>query len=781
MRKRTKAYPVLIYFALFLFYTFALPDTGAASDDTAYSETVSYEKLYNELLNLPENKPAEVAEVHNISIKRDVARFDLLDGKLYLLPPITGRWAVAVFKGNGKFHFAPPIKAEEQQLFRYYKKTSLHEEFNFLFLLFTDTTFVELDKKLKFENGGSEFLRLDLQSVLGYLSDKDSRYFDTDIMNTLLNPAQAGYFYAHIFKDKLHPWFFEISPFQVEEIRLLRKPAHILAGKFPEVICQFHKQQDFKAGVYPGREQKDVLRIRHYAIETSIDGNLELDFSAVADLQLRFLKSGLRWVPFRLFSALEVDSVIWDDGSPAVFSRGKGNPMLWVQMDSLLKENDIRNLKVCYHGDLFEQGFKGKIYTRSAAEWYPYYRGGVPATFDLVYHFPERLPTLVSVGEKISEEQDGGTITSHWSASKPVYSATFNVARFETFTIRDDRIPDVDVLAYPGSRVTKDVIADIANSLMLYHDLFGNYPVKKFYAVETPMNMGVAFPGLIQLGLSTFHSTDKHGTDELFRAHEVAHQWWGIEVECATYHDWWLTEGLCNFAGLRYMQMILYKQGGTEKYFEMLRDWRDQIMTNRKYLFGDGREAGPIWLGYRTRSSETRGDYSLIIYEKGAWVFHMLRNMMLNVNDFSDESRFTDMMHDFYRSYRGRKVSSLDFRKVVEKYVGMDMGWFFDQWIYGTDIPQYKFAYKIDTTGEGKYLIRVRVAQSDVSLNFKMPVLINIDFGDNESYTIRKMITGPEMEFNLIVVPFKPKKVVFNYLESVLCEVKNVDWDEWLY
>ena len=62
-----------------------------------------------------------------------------------------------------------------------------------------------------------------------------------------------------------------------------------------------------------------------------------------------------------------------------------------------------------------------------------------------------------------------------------------------------------------------------------------------------------------------------------------------------------------------------------------------------------------------------------------------------------------------------------------------------------------------------------------------MPVLINIDFGGNESYTIRKMITGPEMEFNLIVVPFKPKKVVFNYLESVLCEVKNVNWDEWLY
>ena len=224
------------------------------------------------------------------------------------------------------------------------------------------------------------------------------------------------------------------------------------------------------------------------------------------------------------------------------------------------------------------------------------------------------------------------------------------------------------------------------------------------------------------------------------------------------------------------MQTVLFQKNGTEKYFDILKDWRKLILTNRKYLFDSGQEAGPIWLGYRTGSSRTEGDFDLIIYKKGAWVFHMLRMLLIDVKNLGNESRFTNMMRDFYDTYQGKKASTRDFQKIVEKHAHMEMDWFFRQWIYNVDIPEYTFSYNIEPTKDGKYLIRAKIRQQNVPSDFRMPVLFDIDFGDQGNFITRKYVAGPETELVLLRSPIKPSKVIFNYLESVLCETKNEKW-----
>jgi glycosidase len=64
-------------------------------------------------------------------------------------------------------------------------------------------------------------------------------------------------------------------------------------------------------------------------------------------------------------------------------------------------------------------------------------------------------------------------------------------------------------------------------------------------------------------------------------------------------------------------------------------------------LFSSGQEAGPVWLGYRTQSSETEGDYWLVIYKKGAWVLHMLRNMLIDLNTMNEDA-FENMLREFF-------------------------------------------------------------------------------------------------------------------------------------
>jgi aminopeptidase N len=76
----------------------------------------------------------------------------------------------------------------------------------------------------------------------------------------------------------------------------------------------------------------------------------------------------------------------------------------------------------------------------------------------------------------------------------------------------------------------------------------------------------------------------------MFRAHEVAHQWWGHGVQNGSYRDKWLSEGLAEFSALWYLQS---ERKHNDEYFKFLDQYRADIKT-----FQD--DAGPIWIGYRS-------------------------------------------------------------------------------------------------------------------------------------------------------------------------------------
>jgi aminopeptidase N len=305
----------------------------------------------------------------------------------------------------------------------------------------------------------------------------------------------------------------------------------------------------------------------------------------------------------------------------------------------------------------------------------------------------------------------------------------------------------------------------LANSLSFFTRVYGPPLFHQYYATEIPYFHGEAFPGLIHLSWTTFLGMGSDGQDEIFRAHEMAHQWWGIGVEPAGYRDRWLSEGFSEFSGMWYMQIILHDN---EKYLKALHDSREVIRRERN-------KAAPLGIG--TRAAESwRGNYQLVTYEKGAWILQMLRNMLLDTRTMS-EDRFVATMKDFYSSYRGKRATTNDFQKVVERHVGQPMDWFFDEWVYGTAVPTYTFSWTTepDSSGQG-VAARLRVRQSDVPDNFAMyvPVLIKFDQGEA---LVRIMVRGPTSEVT-VRLPAKPATMELNPLESVLAEVKTEDWHE---
>jgi hypothetical protein len=421
--------------------------------------------------------------------------------------------------------------------------------------------------------------------------------------------------------------------------------------------------------------------------------------------------------------------------------------------------------------------------------WYPRYGFRTKVNYDLTFHTPTALK-FASVGEKVLLLEGEETSTSRWITRSPTHSASFNIGYFKESEIKDERIPPVTVFmagtghsqigsalieqgVLSGRHMEEQVGGDIANSISFFQDVYGKCIVDRLYATEIPLQHGEAFPGLIHLSWTTYQRTSQTGYDEVFRAHEVAHQWWGIGVDFATYHDQWLSEGFSEYSGLWYMQTILKDN---KKFFGVLESYKDQIVSNRHYLFGKGQEAGPISLGYRTHSSSTSGDYDLIIYKKGAWVLHMLRNMLIDLRTMN-EDRFKNMLREFYTTYLGRQASTLDFQRIVSKHAGEEMGWFFAQWVHGTKIPEYRFAYRAAAADEGKCRVTCRIEQRNVPENFKMYVPMLIVFEGDKFVRLRVLVTGRKAEFDLPLLPMSPEKIILNDLNSVLCEVTNVSWD----
>ena len=56
------------------------------------------------------------------------------------------------------------------------------------------------------------------------------------------------------------------------------------------------------------------------------------------------------------------------------------------------------------------------------------------------------------------------------------------------------------------------------------------------------------------------------------------------------------------------------------------------------------------------------------------------------------------------------------------------MDWFFRDWIFGSDLPKYRFEYTLTSADGGKVALEGKLTQSDVSPDFLMMVPLYLDF-----------------------------------------------------
>ena len=145
--------------------------------------------------------------------------------------------------------------------------------------------------------------------------------------------------------------------------------------------------------------------------------------------------------------------------------------------------------------------------------------------------------------------------------------------------------------------------------------------------------------------------------------HEFAHQWWGNMVTCRDWNHFWLNEGIASFMAAAYIE---HRFGRTAYMKEI-----DSYRASYEKVKAAGKDKSlvfPDWL-HPTREDRT------LVYDKGAYVLHLLREQM-------GESAFWSGMRLFTQRNFGKSVVTADFVSAMEEANGKSLEDFFAKWVY---------------------------------------------------------------------------------------------------
>jgi hypothetical protein len=294
-------------------------------------------------------------------------------------------------------------------------------------------------------------------------------------------------------------------------------------------------------------------------------------------------------------------------------------------------------------------------------------------------------------------------------------------------------------------------VARIVNTLS---DQFGPLPNPNLAIAQIPDGTlpSYAAPGLLLISQRQW--TPAANTRQL--ANLVAAQWWGNQVMAASPSDAWLTDGLSRYSEALYVEQTAGRDGINKA----LNDFAIGAL-----MYDD---SAPI--GEAGRLTPFTPNYVSVVVNKGAMVFHMLREQI-------GDAAFASLLRDYYKQFAGKSASLADFEKLAQDHVAhapaaakssnfalgntpaattsnsapaeaeettpANVQSFFAQWINSTGIPEFNITYTVFRTKTG-FRIDGRVKQN---LDFfHMPVEIEVQTeGNPEIKTIE--VSGTDSSF----------------------------------
>ncbi|HEX5413943.1 MAG TPA: M1 family aminopeptidase [Terriglobia bacterium] len=593
---------------------------------------------------------------------------------------------------------------------------------------------------------------------------------------------------------------------------------HYDRGSYWEWWAGFHISSEYVKSPWP----EHLTRLGHCSkesIEAVINDHARL--SATAEMQAEVPSVPLRLLPLNLRGVLRIQSVTDGSGAKLAFIQEdrKRDSDPWAILPAPAEPGRSFTLKIAYAEDstadshIIKQRGSGLYYVTARESWYPNFGGFNDRTeFHLRITCPKRYE-LAATGRLVKSQKDHDTLTTEWDSQIPLPVAGFNYGEFVTKSASDSNLT---VNAYAGKEIPNELkevqnALDVAGmvtrgdaasrygiltggfntasnashaakvslaAMRLYEDYFGPLPFKTISVTEQPVRgYAQSWPTLIFLPYDSMldsttrnnlHLQDSGEEREFYNlvaAHEMSHQWWGHLVGWKTYQDQWLSEGFAEFSSALYLQTTEPKK------------WDDFWDLKRKWLLGKDRagvrpvDVGPVVLNYQLDSYLEPSAAEHVIYEKGAYILEMLRMILQDTKSKNPDATFISLMRDFTSTYAGKNAGTADFQRVVEKHLGQPMDWFFNEWVYGDEIPTYDFSYKLQDEGSGKTTVSFTLTQSGVSDSFQMGVPLYVTYQGRTGRIGFVQMKGSSTRNAHFQLPFHPSNINIDAERNLLAVV----------
>ena len=310
----------------------------------------------------------------------------------------------------------------------------------------------------------------------------------------------------------------------------------------------------------------------------------------------------------------------------------------------------------------------------------------------------------------------------------------------------------IDHFLYPASLSSNIAQLDKTPGMIeIYADRFGEYPFinEKYGHAQFGWGGGMEHQTITSMG----------SFGNMLIAHELAHMWFGDKITCKDWHHIWLNEGFATY-GECLINEAWYGKPGYDNYVA------SEMASARSAV-------GSIWVQDITQVWEIfNGNRS---YSKGATVLHMLRGVV-------GDSVFFNILKNYAASPNvayGVAVTE-DFQAIAENVSGLDLDYFFQQWIYGSNYPKYSVVWSTQNISGNIYDLALKITQNTNSNPsfFTMPIQIKVNFASGD--TLITVFNDAQIQnFNITLndmptsISFDPGNWILKTVNSVVTEVED--------
>ena len=468
-----------------------------------------------------------------------------------------------------------------------------------------------------------------------------------------------------------------------------------------------------RADTYPRQPGVDAL---HYAFRLTLGDETD-EIVGETTASVRFLSDGVTEVVLDLASAaggkgMTVSSAA-SGGEPVSFAHEGGRLRLSLAAPS--KAGQEASFTVEYRGvpadglrflanlhgarTAFSENWPDK-----AREWLPVIdHPHDKATGEFIVTAPARYQ-VVANGLLIEElDLPGDLRRTRWKQSVPIASwlHALGMARFAVHHAGHVCGVPLESWAFPEDEEAGKAAFETTTrqAMEFFSERIGPYAYEKIANVQA-----TGIHGSTEHASAIFHGEKSVPDGRVPVVHEVAHQWWGNSVGLRDWDDVWLSEGFATYFDLLFTEHF----EGRDAFVAGLKRSRSQVSRAEKKMSDT-----PV---IRRNLADMRRVLDQLVYEKGGWTLHMLRDQV-------GTEAFWKGIREYYRRYRDANASTDEFRAVMEAVSGKDLEWFFRQWLHRGGIPRLAGSWRHDAAAR---TVELELEQTQPGEPFRLTVDIGL-------------------------------------------------------